>query len=319
MICASEQAVILDEEVYERGLAEFERLGAYVLSAAEKTKLEEFVFGATAFAEQLRRCQAQRRRRRQVSAVDRRTSRLRGAARPPRSCSPSARRSARASRSPARSSPRSWPPSRPTPPSTASNSRPQMVEFHGLGHSAAIHTEDDELAEEFGRRVKAIRVIVNAPSTFGGIGDVYNAFLPSLTLGCGCYGHNSVSDNVSAVNLVNIKRIGRRNNNMQWFKVPPKIYFERNSIRYLGEMDGLERVTIVTDKTMGRLGFVQKVSDILQARPGPVVLQVIDDVEPNPELATVWTGRRDDARLPSRTRSSRSAAARPWTRPRSCG
>lgn len=97
-----------------------------------------------------------------------------------------------------------------------------MVEFNGLGHSAAIHTADKELADNFGRQVKAIRVIWNSPSTFGGIGDVYNSIIPSLTLGCGSYGHNSVSNNISAFDLINIKRIGRRRNNMQWFKVPPK-------------------------------------------------------------------------------------------------
>ena len=75
-----------------------------------------------------------------------------------------------------------------------------------LGHSAAIHTADEELTKEFGKAVKAIRVICNSPSTFGGIGDVYNAFLPSLTLGCGSYGRNSVGDNVSAINLLNIKK-----------------------------------------------------------------------------------------------------------------
>ena len=82
----------------------------------------------------------------------------------------------------------------------------EMVQFNGLGHSAAIHTKSKALSEEFGRRVKAIRVIWNSPSTFGGIGNVYNSFLPSLTLGCGSYGHNSISDNVSAVNLLNIKK-----------------------------------------------------------------------------------------------------------------
>ncbi|MGW1868788.1 bifunctional acetaldehyde-CoA/alcohol dehydrogenase [Streptomyces mauvecolor] len=289
MICASEQAVILDEEVYERGLAEFERLGAYVLSAAEKTKLEEFVFGTTAFAAN---CAGAKLNASVVGKSPQWIAEQAGFE-VPETTSVLLAECAEVGEG---------------EPLTREKLSPilavlkadstehglqlsaQMVEFHGLGHSAAIHTEDDELAEEFGRRVKAIRVIVNAPSTFGGIGDVYNAFLPSLTLGCGSYGRNSVSNNVSAVNLVNVKRIGRRNNNMQWFKVPPKIYFERNSIRYLGEMDGLERVTIVTDKTMGRLGFVQRISDILQARPGPVVLQVIDDVEPNPELATVQAG-----------------------------
>ena len=67
-----------------------------------------------------------------------------------------------------------------------------MVEFNGLGHSAAIHTKDEELAKRFGTEIKAMRIIWNSPSTFGGIGDVYNAFIPSLTLGCGSYGRNSV-------------------------------------------------------------------------------------------------------------------------------
>lgn len=82
----------------------------------------------------------------------------------------------------------------------------EMVAFDGLGHSAAIHTADEELVKTFGSRVKALRVIWNSPSTFGGIGDVYNAFLPSLTLGCGSYGKNAVGGNVSAVNLLNIKK-----------------------------------------------------------------------------------------------------------------
>ncbi|MFE9119138.1 bifunctional acetaldehyde-CoA/alcohol dehydrogenase [Streptomyces sp. NPDC007172] len=289
MICASEQAVILDQEVYERGLAEFQRLGAYVLSAAEKTKLEEFVFGTTAFASDCAGAKLN------ASVVGRSPQWIAEQAgfEVPETTSILIAECAEVGEG----EPLTREKLSPVLAALKADSTEhglqlsaQMVEFHGLGHSAAIHTEDDELAEEFGKRVKAIRVIVNAPSTFGGIGDVYNAFLPSLTLGCGSYGHNSVSNNVSAVNLVNVKRIGRRNNNMQWFKVPPKIYFERNSIRYLGEMDGLKRVTIVTDKTMGKLGFVQKVSDILQARPGPVVLQVIDNVEPNPELSTVRTG-----------------------------
>ncbi len=122
-----------------------------------------------------------------------------------------------------------------------------MVEFDGLGHSAVIHTRDADLAEAYGRRVKAVRIIWNAPASQGGIGDMYNAFLPSLTLGCGSYGHNSVSHNVTAVDLINIKRVARRTNNLQWFKVPPKIYFEPNAIRYLADMPDVRRVTVVTD------------------------------------------------------------------------
>ncbi|MEV7525647.1 bifunctional acetaldehyde-CoA/alcohol dehydrogenase [Streptomyces sp. NPDC091371] len=289
MICASEQAVILDQEVYEQGLAEFKRLGAHVVSAAEKTKLEQFIFGTTAYAADASGAKLnpavvgkspQWIAEQAGFTVPEGTSILLAECNEVGDNEPLTREKLSPVLAALKASDTEH----------GLELAAAMVEFHGLGHSAAIHAEDERLVEEFGRKVKAIRVIANSPSTFGGIGDVYNAFLPSLTLGCGSYGHNSVSDNVTAVNLINVKRIGRRGNNMQWFKVPPKIYFERNSIRYLGEMDGISRVSIVTDKTMVALGFVQKVTDILQAREGSVAIQVIDSVEPNPELSTVQAG-----------------------------
>jgi acetaldehyde dehydrogenase/alcohol dehydrogenase len=139
----------------------------------------------------------------------------------------------------------------------------KMLEFGGLGHSAAIHCHDQKMSDEFGHQVKAIRVIWNSPSTFGGIGNVYNSFLPSLTLGCGSYGGNSVAGNVSAINLLNIKRVGKRRNTMQWFKVPQKIYFERNSIQYLMSAKDVNKVFIVTDHSMVQLGFLKKITDEL--------------------------------------------------------
>ncbi|MEV7727857.1 bifunctional acetaldehyde-CoA/alcohol dehydrogenase [Streptomyces sp. NPDC087917] len=289
MICASEQAVILDQEVYEPGIAEFKRLGAHLVSAAEKTKLEQFVFGTTAYAAD---CAGAKLNPAVVGkspqwiaeqagfTVPEGTSILLAECNEVGGSEPLTREKLSPVLAALKASDTEH----------GLELAAAMVEFHGLGHSAAIHAEDEDLVEEFGRKVKAIRVIANSPSTFGGIGDVYNAFLPSLTLGCGSYGHNSVSNNVTAVNLINVKRIGRRNNNMQWFKVPPKIYFERNSIRYLGEMEGIGRVSIVTDKTMVALGFVQRVTDILNSRPGKVAIQVIDNVEPNPELSTVRAG-----------------------------
>ena len=165
-----------------------------------------------------------------------------------------------------------------------------MVEFNGLGHSAAIHTEDHEISKRFGHACKAIRIIENAPSTFGGIGSVYNAFIPSLTLGCGSYGHNSVSNNVSAVNLINIKRIGRRNNNMQWVKLPPKIYFEKNSIKYLRDMKEMEKAMIITDRGMYNLGYVEKIEDVIRRRRNKVDIELFFDVEPDPSLDTVEAG-----------------------------
>ena len=108
----------------------------------------------------------------------------------------------------------------------------KLLEFGGLGHSAAIHSENNDIIEKFSERVKVGRIIVNSPSTHGAIGDIYNTNMPSLTLGCGSFGGNSTTSNVSSVNLINIKRVAKRRVNMQWFKVPEKIYFEAGSIAY---------------------------------------------------------------------------------------
>jgi acetaldehyde dehydrogenase/alcohol dehydrogenase len=124
------------------------------------------------------------------------------------------------------------------------------------------------------RQRQSLRVIWNSPSTFGGIGNVYNSFLPSLTLGCGSYGHNSVGGNVSAINLLNIKKVGKRRNTMQWFKVPQKIYFERNSIQYLRSCKDVGKVFIVTDHSMVELGFLNKIIDELNQRRNPVTYQL---------------------------------------------
>ncbi|WP_044087839.1 bifunctional acetaldehyde-CoA/alcohol dehydrogenase [Bifidobacterium bombi] len=165
----------------------------------------------------------------------------------------------------------------------------QMLEF-GAGHTAVIHTNNQDLVREYGLRMHACRIIWNQPSSLGGIGDIYNSIAPSLTLGCGSYGGNSVSGNVQAVNLINVKRIARRNNNMQWFKVPAKTYFEPNAIRYLRDMYNIQRVVIVCDKIMEQLGIIDKVIDQLRARPNTVTFRIIDYVEPEPSIDTVERG-----------------------------
>lgn len=165
-----------------------------------------------------------------------------------------------------------------------------MVEFYGLGHTAAIHTQSKDLATKFGDLMPALRIIWNSPSTFGGIGNIYNSLIPSFTLGCGSYGHNSVGGNVSAANLLNYKKLGQRRNNMQWFKVPAKIYFERNSIEYLHQMKEMHRVIIVTDRSMVDLGYVDKVTDQFKLRDTPVQYELFCDVEPDPDIETVYKG-----------------------------
>jgi len=166
----------------------------------------------------------------------------------------------------------------------------EIVRFGGMGHSSVIHSNDDRTVRAFASRLQTGRVIVNSPSTHGAIGDIYNTNLPSLTLGCGSYGRNSTTNNVSAVNLLNIKRVAERTVNMQWFKIPPKIYFEKGSTQYLAKMPDISRVLIVTDEMMMKLGYVEKVEYYLRKRQTPVAIEVFSDVEPDPSVETVNRG-----------------------------
>ncbi|HFI0442220.1 TPA: bifunctional acetaldehyde-CoA/alcohol dehydrogenase [Streptococcus suis] len=289
MVCASEQAVIVDKDIYDDFVEEFKSYHTYFVNKKEKALLEEFCFGVKANS---KNC-AEGKLNADIVGKPAAWIAEQAGFKVPEGTNILAAEVAEIGEK---------------EPLTREKLSPviavlkvegreegleaarQMVEFHGLGHSAAIHTADADLAKEFGTRVKAIRVIWNSPSTFGGIGDVYNAFLPSLTLGCGSYGRNSVSDNVSALNLLNIKKVGRRRNNMQWFKVPSKIYFERDSIQYLQVMANVEKVMIVADEVVVKLGFVQRVIEQLQLRSNKVMYTVFSDIEPDPDITTVERG-----------------------------
>ena len=166
----------------------------------------------------------------------------------------------------------------------------RLLEFGGLGHSAAIHSENKEIINEFAERVKVGRIIVNSPSTHGAIGDIYNTNMPSLTLGCGSFGGNSTTSNVSSVNLINVKRVAKRRVNMQWFKVPEKIYFEAGSIAYLEKMPEITKAFIVTDESMVKLGYVDKILYHLRKRNEYVHSEIFSDVESDPSFATIKRG-----------------------------
>ena len=286
MICASEQAVIIDKEIYDVTINEFLSFSAYLANAKEKALLEKFMFGVENDKTQARLNPtivgkpAYWIAQQAGFDIPKHTSIILV------NCD-----------SVGVEEPLTREKLSPVLAVLKSNSTEegllfakQMVEFNGLGHSAAIHTSNNELTKEFGDLVPAIRIIANSPSTFGGIGNVYNSFIPSLTLGCGSYGHNSVAGNVSAVNLLNIKKVGQRRNNMQWFKIPSKIYFERNSIEYLHQMKEMHKVIIVTDRSMVDLGYVNRVTDQLKLRSPEVQHQLFCDVEPDPSIQTVLKG-----------------------------
>ena len=164
-----------------------------------------------------------------------------------------------------------------------------MLNLGGLGHTAVIHTENEELQLQYGIRMKACRVLVNSPSAEGGIGNIYNNMIPSLTLGCGSYGHNSVSHNVSSFDLLNVKTLSKRRNNMQWFRVPPKIFFEKDSITYLRHIEA-DRVMLVCDPGMVQFGYANLVKRQLELNRHKPAVDVFSDVEPNPSTNTVYKG-----------------------------
>ena len=164
-----------------------------------------------------------------------------------------------------------------------------MLNLGGLGHTAVIHTENEELQLQYGIRMKACRVLVNSPSAEGGIGNIYNNMIPSLTLGCGSYGHNSISHNVSSFDLLNVKTLSKRRNNMQWFRIPPKIFFEKDSITYLRHIKA-KRVMLVCDPGMVQFGYAALVKRQLELNRHDPMIEVFSDVEPNPSTNTVYKG-----------------------------
>jgi acetaldehyde dehydrogenase/alcohol dehydrogenase len=170
------------------------------------------------------------------------------------------------------------------------NCAKRMLELGGMGHSAVIHSDDETLCIRYGQEMKVGRVIINSPSSQGAIGDIYNTNTPSLTLGCGSFGRNSTTANVSTVNLINKKRIAKRRVNMQWFKIPPRIYFEKGSVQYLENMPNISRAFIVTDSIMSKLGYVDKVLYYLRKRSQHIHCEVFADVEPDPSIETIQRG-----------------------------
>src|SRR5690554_1808359 len=281
MVCASEQAAIIDKEIYKEALAEFKHLHTFLCNQEQKQMLETFMFpDGVKLNPYVVGKSAHHIAESAGFVVPKSTNILLVECKSVGDKEPLTREKLSPVLAILKSKDNE----------AGIKLSKQMVELDGLGHSACIHTMNDDLKKTFGVALKAIRIIVNSPATFGGIGNVYNRFIPSLTLGCGSYGKNSVSDNVSAIHLLNIKRIGERKNNMQWFKVPSKIYFEKDSIEYLRQMRDVNKVVIVTDRVMVDLGYVKKVTDQLSLRRNHVVYQLFTDVEADPSIETVHKG-----------------------------
>ena len=168
----------------------------------------------------------------------------------------------------------------------------QLVEFGGRGHTAVLYVNpaDTEKMVTFRNTVKTSRVLINTPASQGAIGDLYNFKLdPSLTLGCGTWGGNTVSDNVAPHHLLNVKTVSERRENMLWFRIPPKVYFKSGCLPIaLQDLAGKQRAFIITDKPLFELGLVEKITTVLDEMG--IKHDVFHEVEPDPTLANVNRG-----------------------------
>lgn len=165
-----------------------------------------------------------------------------------------------------------------------------LLNYGGRGHTAGIHSNDQKVIDEFAMKMDACRILVNSPAALGGIGDLYNNMLPSLTLGTGSYGANIFSHNVGAKDLLNIKTVAMRRDNMQWIKVPAKTYFEHNAANYLKHMPDVHRFFIVTDEGVADQGFADGITDIISKRRDNKEYEVFKAVTLSPDTEVVKDG-----------------------------
>ena len=285
VICASEQSVIVPDQIYEDTKREFIKRGAYILNPAEADKLRSIMFVNNAISSAIVGQSACSIAALADIDVPLDTKILIGEV-----------------KSVDISEPFSYEKLSPVLAmyqvasfEEALQKAAMLIEFGGFGHTSVLYTNQvrsRDRIEQFGQVMKTGRTIINMPASHGAIGDIYNFKLPpSLTLGCGSWGGNSVTDNVGVKNLLNIKTVAERRENMLWFRVPEKIYYKfgclSTALSELKQM-GRKKAFIVTDKTLFQLGTIDPVSSILEDQD--ISYKVFFDVEPDPTLVTAYKG-----------------------------
>ena len=283
MICASEQSVIAVESVYEQVKAEFIKRGAYILSDSERKKVSEVILKDGRLNADI------------VGQPAYKIAAMAGVKVPETTKVLIAEVSKIGVEEPfsfEKLSP-SLALYKANDFEDAMAKAKHLVEFAGCGHTSVLYTNprNKDRIKLYGDTMPTGRVMINCPSSQGAIGDVYNFRLePSLTLGCGSWGGNAVSENVGVKHLMNIKSVAERKENMLWFKVPPKVYFKPGCLSLaLKELKGKKKAFIVTDKPLFDLGYTQKITDILE--PLGIQYKIFSDVKPDPDLTTINKAR----------------------------
>ena len=289
MICASEQAAVVAKEIYEEVKAEFKAQGGYFLDETEREKMRETMFGGGKLNAAIVGQTAESIAKLAGITVPEDTKVLIGEVENAGTEEPFAHE--KLSPVLAMYKAETF--------EDALDKADLLVRGGGLGHTAAIYIDEHaapERMQAFFERMKACRILVNTPAAQGGIGDLYNFRLtPSLTLGCGSWGGNSVCENVGIKELINVKTVAERRENMLWLRVPEKLYFKRGclktALRELGdEVYARKRAFVVTDKFLYESGLCKKVTDELDGLG--IAHAEFFEVTPDPTLACAKEGAR---------------------------
>ena len=286
MICASEQSVIVSDKIYDRVREEFMRRGCYLLNAEETEKVRKTIIINGALNAKIVGQSAHTIA--QLAGVDvaENTKILIGEV----ESVDLSEEFAHEKLSPVLAMYRA------SSFDDAVSKAYRLIEDGGLGHTSSLYINtvtEKEKIEKFYNTMKTCRVLINTPSSQGGIGDIYNFKLaPSLTLGCGTWGGNSVSENVGVKHLINIKTVAERRENMLWFRAPEKVYLKRGclpvALEELKNVMGKKRVFIVTDTFLYQNGYTKVVTDKLDEMG--IVHETFFDVAPDPTLACAKEG-----------------------------
>ncbi|MGC2477963.1 MAG: bifunctional acetaldehyde-CoA/alcohol dehydrogenase [Candidatus Sulfotelmatobacter sp.] len=273
-ICASEQTVVIDNEIYDRVLKKFADLGAHICSEKETRRLERTVIDPeTGFMQPMAVGQ---------KAAD--IARFAGLA-----VKPHTKLLIAPIQGVGREHPLSveklFPVLAVYRAKSVGEALKVCVDLNhagGLGHTAVIFSRNEEIIRRFGEVINAGRIIVNSPGSVGALGAVYNDLVPTFSFGCGTGGGNSTTDNVNIYHYLNIKRVARRTQNHMWFRVPNQIYFNMNAVENIGQFTSQSTI-IVTNPSLERIGHV----DIVRRHICPkthVHVQVIPDAEPEVKI-----------------------------------
>lgn len=289
MICASEQSVIVDDSIYDQVKAEFIKTGCYVLTPEETEKVRKTILINGALNSKIVGQPAAKIAELAGVTVDPRTKVLIGEV----ESVDLEEEFAHEKLSPVLAMYHA------ADFADALNKADQLVQDGGYGHTASLYIDtvhERERLDQFAARMKACRIVVNTPSSHGGIGDLYNFNLaPSLTLGCGSWGGNSVSENVGVKHLLNIKTVAERRENMLWFRTPQKVYFKKGclpvAMRELKQVLGKQKAFVVTDRYLFQSGTIHCITD--QLHELGIAYQIFSDVEPDPTLACAKRGAEE--------------------------